>query len=124
MADIITYDEKLKRIKKEIKRLKQIYKDIQEEHRDITAGLIQRAAYMRVELEIYEEDLALYGYVEPFTQSPNTPPYDRERPVARLYNSMNKNYQSIIKQLTDLIPKETVKPDDDGFESFVGGRGD
>jgi len=34
-----------------------------------------------------------------FTQSEKTEPYERERPVARLYNTMNANYQKIIKQL-------------------------
>ena len=40
---------------------------------------------------------------------------------------MIKNYSAIIKQLTDLLPKEQEKnapPQDDGFEGFVNGRDD
>ncbi|MGS0745568.1 hypothetical protein ACU70A_06395 [Syntrophomonas erecta subsp. sporosyntropha] len=115
---------KVERIKKEERRLRRIYKKIDKDNKAIIDGLIQRAAYMRVTLEDYETDLDEGGYTEMFTQSINTPPYERERPVARLYNTMNKNYQSIIKQLSDLVPKREVKQKDDGFDDFINGRED
>ena len=112
------------RIKKEERRLKRIYRDIPKENKSIVEGLIQRAAYMRIALEDWEIDIMENGIVEMFTQSVKTEPYERERPIARLYNTMNKNYQSIIKQLGDLVPKVPVRKDkeSDGFESFVAGR--
>jgi hypothetical protein len=79
---------------------------------------------MRVILEDWEHDILEKGYYEMFAQSEKTEPYERERPVARLYNTMNKNYQSIIKRLSDLVPKQEIKPKDDGFESFIAGRDD
>ena len=111
------------RIRREKARLTKMYADVPPRSKGIVDGLIQRAAYMRVTLEVYEADLDAGGYVEMFSQSDKIKPYERERPVARLYNTLNKNYQSIMKQLSDLLPKET-KPqeEDDGFESFVGGR--
>ena len=113
---------KVERIKKEERRLRRIYKKIDKDNKAIIDGLIQRAAYMRVTLEDYEVDLDEKGYVELFSQSEKTDPYERERPVARLYNTMNKNYQSIIKQLSDLVPKPEPKQEDDGFEDFVNGK--
>ena len=78
---------------------------------------------MRVTLEDMEQDLDDNGFVEMFSQSEKTDPYERERPVARLYNTMNKNYQSIIKQLSDLVPKPDIKQEkDDGFENFINYR--
>lgn len=115
----LTKDE---RIKKEGRRLKRIYKDVDKDNKAIIDGLIQRAAYMRVTLEDWENDIDENGYVEMFTQSEKTDPYERERPVARLYNTMNKNYQSIIKQLSDLVPKPEPKQEDDGFDDFVNSR--
>ena len=112
----LTDDE---RILKEEKRLKRIYKNIDKDKKAIIDGLIQRAAYMRITLEDWEKDIMDNGYIEMFTQSEKTDPYERERPVARLYNTMNKNYQSIIKQLTDLFPKQVAKEEDDGFDAFV-----
>lgn len=114
---------KEKRTGAEKLRLTKIYKDIPEEKKRLIEGLINRAAFMRITLEDMEEDLDTNGFVEPFTQSEKTEPYERERPVARLYNTMNKNYQSIIKQLSDLLPKEEARKEvDDGFEDFVTDR--
>jgi hypothetical protein len=115
----LTVDE---RIKKEERRLKRIYKNIDKDNKAIIDGLIQRAAYMLVTLEDWEKDIMANGYYEMFTQSPNTPPYERERPVTRLYNTLNKNYQSIIKQLGDLVPKPESKREDDGFDDFLVGK--
>lgn len=110
------------RIKKEVLRLKRIYKNIDKDNKAIIDGLIQRAAYMRITLEDWELDIMENGCTEMFTQSINTPPYERERPVARLYNTMNGNYQKIIKQLSELVPKPDPKVEDDGFDDFLIGK--
>lgn len=110
---------KAERITTEKNRLNRIYKDISKENKSIIDGLINRAAFMRITLEDMERDLDEKGFVEPFSQSEKLEPYERERPVARLYNTMNKNYQSIIKQLSDLLPKEKPVEPDDGFEDFI-----
>ena len=113
------------RIKKEEKRLKRIYKNIDKDKKAIIDGLIQRAAYMRVTLEDWEKDIMENGSIEMFTQSEKTDPYERERPEARIYKTMKKNYQSIIKQLADLMRKEVeVVEEDDGFEAFINSRAD
>lgn len=114
---------KEKRISAEKLRLTKIYSEIPEEKKRLIDGLINRAAFMRITLEDMEKDLDENGFVEFFTQSEKTEPYERERPVARLYNTMNKNYQSIIKQLSDLLPKEDARKEvSDGFEDFVYNR--
>lgn len=117
--------EKDKRIKREENRLKKIYKNIEDNKKDTVIGLIQRVAYMRVTLEDFEKDLDENGFTELFQQGQNQTPYDRKRPVADLYNTMNTAYQKAIKQLTDLLPKtEEKKETDDGFNEFVYGRED
>lgn len=114
---------KAERITKEERRLKRNYKEIQKDKSAVVEGLIRRAAFMRATLEDMELDLDSGGFVEMFAQGEQEP-YERERPVARQYQQMNKNYQSIIKQLSDLLPKELPKPkEDDGFDSFVMQRG-
>lgn len=109
------------RIRREIKRLNAIYSDLDENALASIEGLIRRAAYMRVTLEDYEADLDANGYVEMFTQSERTPPYERERPVARLYNSMNRNYQTIMKQLVDALPDTTSSEVSREIMEFVSG---
>ncbi|MEK5415052.1 hypothetical protein [Paenibacillus sp. FSL L8-0708] len=125
VADKKKKSAKKRRITAEEKRLRESYKKIPDDLMRVADGLIRRAAYMRVTLEDYEIDLDNGGYVEQFTQSEKTKAYERERPVARLYNQMNRNFQQIIKQLTDMLPKpdpEKDSPKDDGFEAFVINR--
>ncbi|HOA79889.1 MAG TPA: hypothetical protein PKK61_02340 [Defluviitaleaceae bacterium] len=110
---------KQERILKEDRRLRKIYKNIDKDKLALIDGLICRAAYMRATLEDYEKDIDEKGYIEMFTQSEKTDPYERERPAARLYNTMNKNYQSIMKQLTDLVDKEKVTDDKDELLEFI-----
>lgn len=107
-----------RRISAEEKRLRKSYDKITDDKMIIVDGLIRRAAYMRTTLEDYEKDLDKGGYVELFSQSDKLEPYERERPVARLYISMNTNYQKIIKQLSDLLPKGVPAEVGDGFDEF------
>lgn len=116
---------KKRRISKEEKRIRESYSNIPDDHMRVADGLIRRAAYMRVTLEDYEKDLDDKGYVEMFSQSLNQTPYERGRPVVQFYNTMNTNFQKIIKQLSDMLPKSGPKQEDpgnDGFEDFVNRR--
>lgn len=115
---------KAERINQEEKRLRASYKDLPKDSLIVVDGLIRRAAYMRVTLEDMEKDLDENGFVELFSQSEKTEPYERERPVARLYNTMNKNYQSIVKGLTDLVPKKVEKETVNPLEMFSARRDD
>lgn len=118
-------EEKRNKILEEQNRLKKLYTKVPRRKKKLLEGLIERAAYMRITLQEYESDIDENGSVEPFSQSANCEPYDRARPVAQLYNTMNKNYQSIMKQLSDLLPEEEpVKNKSDGFDQFVNGRED
>ena len=114
---------KQSRVKREKKRLEALFAEIPESKKRLVEGLVERAAFMRVELEELEKDLAENGWVELFSQGKQEP-YDRARPQGQTFNTMSANYQKIIKQLTDLLPKDTPVPAEanDGFENFVLGR--
>lgn len=114
-----------KRIKKEENRLKKFFKskgiDINEN--SAVQSLISRASFMKVSLEDLEQDLKENGWTEMFQQGEKQAPYERQRPSANTYNSLNVNYQKIIKQLTDLLPKsKPVENQTDTFEEFVYSR--
>lgn len=112
-------------VEREVARLTKNFSTIDGKKRSIIRGLIDRAAFMRVSLNEMEDDLDKNGFTEMFSQG-DQEPYERKRPTADLYNTMNANYQKIIKQLTDLAPKEEPKPQDagDGFDEFVESRED
>lgn len=115
---------KEQRIRAEKARLKRLYRNLPKEAAGTVAGLIDQAAFMRIECEDMAADLQDNGWTEKFQQSERLEPYDRARPIGQAYNSTNANYQKIIKQLTALLPKPdaTPKPEDDGFGSFVRER--
>lgn len=116
---------KEEKIKAELSRLRRIYKEIEERKKKTVEGLIERAAYMRVTLEAFEVDLDENGFTEQFQQGKEQEPYERKRPVADLYNTMNTSYQKAVKQLCDLLPKEEKTPQkSDGFDDFVNDRED
>ena len=80
--------------------------------------LLEQAARCKVLLDLECEDISLNGLTEPFSQSPNTPPYDRERPVAHLYIAHEKNYLAILKALDGVVPQEAPKTETDPLEQF------
>lgn len=108
------------RISEEYRRLKRIYANLQGDKIKVVDGLIHRAAFMRITLEDYEEDIRANGSIEMFSQSEKTEPYERERPVVRLHIQTMKNYQTVIKQLAGMVPK--AEETDDGFEDFISSR--
>ena len=111
------------RIRGEKSRLNRIYKDIDKNKKKLAAGLIERAAFMRIECEDLEEFLIENGWTEQFQQSEKLEPYDRARPQGQAYQQLNANYQKVIKQLDALLPQAKQSGrEDDGFADFVNGR--
>ena len=89
----------------EISRLTEIYRGLPPKQFALAQGLIAEAARLRVRCNVLWEDLQDKGEVELFAQG-DQEPYERERPASRIYTAANKSYQSIIKQLNDMIPKD------------------
>ena len=81
--------------------------------------LIEQAARCKVLLDLGIEDLSKNGDTELFTQSPNSPPYERQRPAAQLYISREKNYLAILKALDSIIPQAAPKTEVDPLEQFL-----
>jgi len=119
-----TQEEKQKLVKKEISRLKKIFKDLGKEKWDTVFSLIKNAAFMTVTLEDLQETINREGAVSEYQNGENQWG-TKKSPEVEIYNTMIKNHMTIIKQLTDLLPKAPAKQDtDDGFDSFVGDRSD
>ena len=90
----------------EIERLTEIYRGLPPKQFALAQGLIIQAARLRVRLDKLWAELEEKGETEWFTQSEKTEPYERERPASRTFTATDKSYQSIIKQLNDMIPEE------------------
>lgn len=120
---IFTEDlSKEKRIKQEKTRLSRLYKNLDKQKKTIAMGLIERAAFMRIQCEDLEEFLNKNGWTEPFSQG-NQEPYDRARPQGQAYHTLNANYQKIIKQLDSMLPMQPPRQESrDGFDDFIYNR--
>ena len=92
-------------VMKEKNRLNRLFKEIPPNKKRAVEGLIIQAARLRVLLDEMWVDISENGDYEMFSQSDKQEPYERERPIAKLYNSRDISYQRIIKQLTDLLPE-------------------
>lgn len=101
-----------KRVKREYARLKRVFRELPAEESSVCEGLMVQASRLRVMLDDAWADIDEKGDVEIFTQSPDLPGYERLRPVAQLYNTRDKNYQTIIKQLVDRLPQGSKQSDD------------
>jgi len=109
------------RVLKEIARLKKLYKDLPKNDLAVVDGLIHQAARLRISLDDMWEDICANGDVEQFSQSKDLAPYERERPVARIFNARDKNYQSIIKILCDRLPANETNNSAEELMTFVAG---
>ncbi|UXR53560.1 hypothetical protein MUA82_05655 [Staphylococcus simulans] len=112
------------RVKKEKVRLDKIFKSIPEDRKRVAQGLIVQAARMRILLDDAWSDIQEKGDYELFTQSESTPAYERERPIAKLFNSRDAAYQKIIMQLSKLLPEDVdvvVDKETGGLRSMLNG---
>ena len=111
--------EKQKRIENEIKRVSRLVTA----NTELAKKLIAQAAWEAVSVEELEQDINENGYSERFTQSVNTPDYERERPAVRQISTFQKNYLSTMKLLATnfVAPKEEKKVDTDeeAFRAFI-----
>ncbi|MBQ3503684.1 MAG: hypothetical protein IJA75_03135 [Oscillospiraceae bacterium] len=117
---------KEQRIKAERNRLLKIYKGLPKAKLALAEGLIESAAFKRVEMQDLQAFLEKNGWSEMFSQG-NQKPYARSRPEGDKYVSLDTAYQKAIKQLDAMLPKEETLPRaeaDDGFDDFVSGRDD
>ncbi|WP_413527380.1 helix-turn-helix domain-containing protein [Marinilactibacillus psychrotolerans] len=101
-------DDMESRVALEVERLEKIFVKIPKEQLDVAEGLITQAARLRILLDDNWRDIMENGEYEKFSQSENQKPYDRKRPIVENYDNRDRTYHAIMKQLTDLIVKETV----------------
>lgn len=110
--------EKEKRIEREIRRLNNLLKDLGEDKKKAVSSLIKNAAFMSVTLEDLQEEINENGVTEEYRNGANQFGVKKSSAV-EVYNTMIKNHVQVMKQLTDLLPKEPPDPTDDGFDNFV-----
>lgn len=120
VVDNSEYLDRYKLVGKEKAKLLKQFSALPTKQKNIVDGLIERAAFMRIMLAGLEEDIKKNGEFELFTQSDAVQPYQRKRPAVDIYNASIKNYSSIIKQLTELLPAENENAEDELLNFLKG----
>ena len=95
--------KKENRIKDEKKRLKEIFAELEENKRNLVTPLIEKAAFMSIELDDLQETIEQDGWTSEYKNGENQ--YGTKKsPEAETYIALSKNYAAVIKQLTELVP--------------------
>ena len=96
----------------EERRLKKVYSNLPPKQKALAEGLIVQAARLRCYLDELAADIEENGTTELFQQSEKVQPYVRTRPSAQLFAQLDKNYQSVIGKLDDMIVEDAPEVDD------------
>ena len=112
-------------IKKEKEKLATRFADIEEKTKKAVESLIDEAAFMAASLFELRKIINEKGYTEEYQNGENQKGTKKCSEV-EIYINLSKNYMSIMKQLTDLIPKPQRSGDNktDGLDEFIGERND
>ena len=108
----------VKRKSKELNKLKKIFKEIEPGKRQTVEKLIANAAFMAESLDELQETIREKGFTEEYQNGANQYGIKKCSEV-EIYNTMIKNYSSIIKQLVDLLPNDAMNSGDELLD-FIG----
>ena len=100
----------MKIVKVNFKLLKETFNEMDNEKGILGLTLIKEAEYMKKTLTKLKKEIDAEGIVVQMDQGKYI--IDRANPALSPYNTMIKNYQSIIKQLNDLLPEIPTDPED------------
>ncbi|RVT67666.1 hypothetical protein [Niallia taxi] len=112
-------------IDEEKKRLLDIFKDIPDSKIKVAMNLIERVAFMKVTLEILEDDIKTRGPTYLFQNGSQK--MKVENPSQKSYNTMINRFTTAHEKLLNLLPKENgeivyvtseVTEEVDDFEKF------
>jgi len=104
------------RIKKEKNRLNRVFKELDKNKLLTVQSLIEKAAFMSVELEDLQETIKRDGVKMEYKNGQHQWGY-KQSPEVEMYNSMIRNYTTIIKMLVDLAPPDSKQ--DDELDAFI-----
>ena len=96
---------KEERINDELTRISRRFEKADGNQRAIAAPLIQNAAFMKVTLEDLQEIINAEGVVDEYKNGANQ--YGmKQSATLQSYNALIKNYASVIKTLSQILPPE------------------
>lgn len=116
---------KMKRIKDYENNLISQCAEMDEKRREIAKGICRVAAFSYIEALDLMDDILENGWVEMFSQSEKTEPYERERPVSGIMLRLFEKYTKSISQLNNMLPSSAAAiKTDNSIMAFIESRKD
>ena len=98
-------EDRERRVTEELGRISALFSSMPKNQRAVIAPLIQNAAFMRVTLEDLQQLILEEGVTDQYMNGANQ--YGRKQSASlQAYNSLIKNYASVTKTLTQMLPPE------------------
>lgn len=94
----------------DLKTLKETFEKMNNDKSKLALSLLDEAYFCGDTLKKLKEKVEKAGVVTEMCQGSYS--IDRENPALKSYNTTIKNYQALIKQITDLLPNENINGDD------------
>ena len=98
----------------DLKTLKETFEKMDNDKSKLALSLLDEAYFCGDTLKKLKEKITKDGVVTSMCQGAYD--IDRENPALKSYNTTIKNYQALIKQITDLLPAEQGN-NNDNFEN-------
>ena len=102
---------------KTLRGLNKLCEQIPQNKQVIAKNLIKELSFISATLEDLKNKIAEGGTVELFEQGKQK--FYRESPALKSYNVTVQRYTLLYKQLVDLLPKDSVAPDDKELLEFI-----
>lgn len=96
---------KEKRITRELNRISKFFEEVAANQKAIVKPLLQNAAFMKVTLEDLQDIINAEGVTDHYQNGANQHGV-KQSATLQSYNSLIKNYASVIKTLAQLLPPE------------------
>ncbi len=110
----LTVEEKKLEQKKVLKKLKPILNVLDESKKKVIEGALERLSFLIVEIKQLEEELLEKGYIESTTSNGT-----KQSPISQAYSALIKNYTSLMREVTNAIPKQEKKEKKNELMSFL-----
>jgi len=101
-------------IQREIDRLNAVFDELPDYEKEVAKALIERVAFMTIQLEILEEEIKAKGPTYTFQNGKQKMLV--ENPAQKSYNTMMNRYTAAYKELFNLLKKIGSNSDEDEFE--------
>ena len=97
----------------EFERLRSLFSSADEVNTNLVESLIQQVAFMKVELDVLQEQIRKYGTVQVSTKG-----MQRQTESAKYYTKLINAYGTVIKTLNSILGKN-IQEGDDAFDEFL-----